>query len=99
MARRKERRTITRHAYAESLEFQLTRVQSNTGNFIRGEGGGMNISPKGLGLITDIPLSAGEILKLNLPSHPDRIPVPVFCEVRWVKLEGGKYKAGVEFIS
>jgi hypothetical protein len=99
MAKKNEKRSITRDPYGQPLEFQLTRIHSNTGKFIQGEGGGLDISPKGLGLVSDIPLAAGEIIKLNLPSHPNRIPVPVFCEVRWVKLEEGKYRVGVLFIS
>jgi|WetSurMetagenome_2_1015567.scaffolds.fasta_scaffold1086790_1 hypothetical protein len=99
MLRENEKRSVIRHPYGEPLEFQLRRIQSATGQLIRGEGGGLDISTKGLGLITDIPLTTGEIIKLSLPSHPDRIPVPVLCQVRWVKLEGGKYRAGVLFIS
>jgi len=99
MPSKDEKRSAIRHPYGESLEFQLRRIRTDTGELIQGEGGGLDISPRGLGFITDIPLTTGEIIKLSLPSHPDRIPVPVLCEVRWVKLEGRKYRAGVLFIS
>jgi hypothetical protein len=99
MVRKNEKRSVTRYPYGEPLEFQLRRIQTDTGKLIQGEGGGLDISTKGMGLITDTPLTTGEIIKLSLPAHPNRIPVPVLCEVRWVKLEGGKYRAGVLFIS
>lgn len=92
MTKKPELRLVSRMPFSQSVDFELT------GGIIQGNGRGLDISFRGLGLISDIPLAAGEILKLNLSSHPNGISIPVFSEVRWAKSEENQYRVGVQFL-
>ncbi len=89
----------SRRPFSQTADFELTRIQSKTGGIMQGKGWALDISHKGLGFISDIPLAAGEIIRLNFPSHPDGFSIPVFSEVRWVKSEDNGYRVGIQYIS
>ncbi len=99
MTKKTEMRTVSRWPFGQSVDFELTRMQSKTGGILQGKGWALDISLNGLGFISDIPLEAGEILRLNFPSHPNGFSIPVFSEVQWAKSEDNGYRVGIQYIS
>jgi hypothetical protein len=99
MENKTELRMVPRRPFSQTVDFELRRIQPGTWESIQGKGGILDISSKGLGLISEIPVKAGEILKFNLPGNLKGISIPVLSEVRWAKSEGNRCRAGLRFIS
>ncbi len=58
---------------------------------------GVNISPRGLGLLTDCALVKGMVLRLAFPGV-DTTMVPIFAEVVWIDPAGSCSMAGARFL-
>ena len=99
MTNKSEMRSLPRRPFNKRVDFELKRVRPGFWESIDGRGGTVDISSRGLGLSTDIPLAAGEILKINLPGNLKGISIPVLSEVRWVHSEENRYRAGLQFLS
>ena len=61
-------------------------------------GMGVDLSPGGIGLTTDYPLHAGDVLKLFFPVGVGDASLPVFSEVMWSRPADGEYRAGLRFL-
>lgn len=62
------------------------------------KGQAMDISPNGLGVMTDKYMEQGQVVRVYLPIGSSETIVPSFSEVRWVKTTEGKYRIGLQFI-
>jgi hypothetical protein len=99
MSEKSEMRAVTRKTYDYWVDFELKRLETGTWKNIQGKGRGVDVNSNGLGFTTEIPLEAGEVLRLNLPLIPPETSIPVFSEVRWTLPEGVKYRVGLQFLS
>jgi hypothetical protein len=63
-----------------------------------GRGTILNIHAGGAGLLSDQPVTAGDVLKIYLPVEGTRVTAPVFSEVRWVRAHENRYCAGIQFL-
>ena len=91
-------RGLQRETLGNPVSFDLKRMASGRWENIQGQGQGIDVSSKGLGFVTPIPLNKGEILCLNFPVISPNTTLPVFSEVRWSRQEGEHYRVGVAFL-
>ncbi len=91
-----ERRMDTREGFDQT--FELSAMQSGASGSVRCRARGLDISPRGIGLLTDYPLVRGMVLRLMLPVSGTGAIVPVFGEVAWVDPAGGQVRAGLRFL-
>lgn len=57
-----------------------------------------DISPLGLGIKSETPLHLKEMVRVYLSVQAVDIPLPVFCEVRWVMANKSHYWVGLRFV-
>jgi hypothetical protein len=98
MSEKSEMRYETRENYGENVGFELTRMERDSWKTIRGEGRGVDVNSKGLGLKTEVPLKVGEVLRLMVPIRQPVTTLPVLSEVRWILPEGIRYRVGLQFL-
>lgn len=58
----------------------------------------VDISPRGVGVVADFPLTEGQVLKLCMPSLKDGVALPCYGMVVWKKKLNGKTRAGLVFL-
>jgi hypothetical protein len=99
MGRIIEKRSAGREYIRQSITFEMTRRRSGKLENVVETGFGVDISPAGIGLVTDILLEEGDVLKLLFPVSVINTILPVFTEVKWSSSTDGKFRAGLRFIS
>lgn len=93
-----EKRGAEREPFACPVFFDWTVRDEKLLGLIRGRGTISNIQACGVGLISELPLKAGDVLKIYLPVKGTRITLPAFSEVRWVRPKGKLFYAGLQFL-
>ena len=93
-----EKRKYERIPYTTPIKYYLTALRMDKLEKIYNNGVSVDISRGGLGMITDFPLSRGDVLyfepeiKINDSTESTSI-------VRWVlEIEENEYRAGLEFV-
>ncbi|NWG13207.1 MAG: PilZ domain-containing protein [Acidobacteria bacterium] len=84
-----------RKSFRQSIEFGISVLGAGDYATFRGES--LDISPDGLGLLSEYPLVQGMVVRLTLPVDGVGIPVPVFAEVSRVIPVGNRFRAGLRF--
>ncbi|MEW6186686.1 MAG: PilZ domain-containing protein [Thermodesulfobacteriota bacterium] len=98
MGKISEKRSLIRKPLPKQVQFEIRCINPETWESVSGQGGMVDINHKGIGLITKLPLQAGEILKISLPGTIKGVSFPVFSEVRWIARDGDSFRAGVQFL-
>lgn len=94
-----EKRGVDREPYNGAVIFDWTVRDKKLLGLMRGQGTIANIHACGIGLISDYPVSVGDVLKIYLPMEGTRILLPVFSEVRWARPAGNRFYAGMQFLA
>jgi hypothetical protein len=94
-----EKRGVEREPYTCAVIFDWTVRDKKLLGLMRGQGTIANIHACGIGMISDYPVSAGDVLKVYLPVEGTRILLPVFSEVRWARPAGNRFYAGIRFLA
>ncbi len=94
-----EKRSFSRETIDQPLKFEMS--DRRTGRFgkVLISGCGIDMGDGGIGLITDCPLEAGDVLKVLVPAAMVKINLPVYVEVMWSAPAGGKRRAGLRFLA
>jgi PilZ domain len=93
-----EKRGVEREPFFCPVFFDWTVRDGKHLGLIRGRGTIINIHAFGVGLINENPVGAGDVLKIYLPVKGTQITLPVFSEVRWVRPNGNRFYAGIQFL-
>ncbi|HEY5512213.1 MAG TPA: PilZ domain-containing protein [Geomonas sp.] len=93
-----ERRSNGRQTLRQAVSFELSLVESGRLDNIVEQGMGVDLSPGGMGMITQYPLKCGEVVKLLFPVTEDETRLPVFSEVMWSTSSAGEFRVGFRFL-
>ena len=93
-----ENRANERKACNERILFEPGRKKEGSQS-LRKHGICIDIGAGGIGMVTDLKLEEGEIIKLYLPATEHKIPLPVYAEVISSKPAGDHaVRAGLRFL-
>ncbi len=95
-----QRRMAERTGFDIPFEFELgpaERAASHACGPVMHKARVVNISPHGLGLLTDCALVKGRVLRLAFPAV-DTAAVPIFAEIVWIDPVGSCSVAGARFL-
>ncbi len=95
---RGEKRGLERGPFFCPVVFDWTVRNKKPLRLRRCRGTILNIHAGGMGLISDQPVTAGDVLKIYLPVEGTRVTAPVFSEVRWVRPDENRFHAGIQFL-
>jgi hypothetical protein len=98
MPPKNEKRKIARMSFSQSVQLDLIQEESNPIKNEQITAQGMDISSRGLGLVTLFPLKRGQVLRVFIPAKGTTVFLPVFSEVRWVRVAKDEYRSGVQFL-
>ena len=90
-----ERRRVERKEFTKPLDFEASTFGSA---MALGRGSSLDISSRGLGLLTEYRLERGMVLRLILPEYWGGTTIPVFAEVTWTRAVTGRMRAGLRFM-
>ena len=93
-----ERRKYERIPHVEPIRYYLTALRMDRLEKIYNEGVSVDISKGGLGMVTDFPLTRGDVLyfepEIKINDSKESISI-----VRWaLEVEENKYRVGIEFM-
>ena len=94
----KEKRQSHRSHFPQFLRFERSAINPSTDSPER-KARGIDISTGGVGFEVDDELQKGEVVKLFVPLGMGGANIPVFAEVRWISMSGGKYRMGLRFLA
>jgi hypothetical protein len=94
-----EKRKIPRCDFPQPIHFNLTREISGNLKLLEGISRGIDISSHGLGILTDLSLQRGDVLKVLIPARAENAIMPVFSRVAWAKKENNEFRVGLEFLA
>jgi hypothetical protein len=94
-----EKRAITRRKYEHSVSFDLVGEKPEYYQNVSRDGSGVDISPGGIGVMTDHPLEKGKVVRLMLPVVDGKTNIPVFSIVRWTKVAESQFRVGFQFLA
>jgi len=89
-----EKRSMTRETFSRSLGFAMSFMERQ--RTIRHDATGVDISGDGLGLVTNVSLTQGNVLRLLIPING--VSLPVFAVVKWSEPCKDKFRAGLQFL-
>ena len=93
-----EMRVTERTEFNRPLEFELSVTESSATGRARCKAQGLDISSRGLGLLTEYPLVKGMVVRLVLRADGVAVAVPVFAEVAWTDPVSDRLRAGFRFL-
>ena len=93
-----ENRLVPRQSFDQTVQLERSRFFTGENTPIFEIGQALDISPLGLGIKTETPLQAREMVRIYLTVQAVDIPLPVFSEVKWVKAHNQHYRAGLQFV-
>ena len=93
-----EKRRIQRSHFSQSIRLDLIQEESDQINNRHFSVQGVDISSQGLGIVVPFPLHQGQVLRISIPAKETTAFLPVFSEVRWVRVTDGEYRLGLEFL-
>ncbi len=91
-----EIRMSDRKGFTQPIRFEISAL--GTGDYTTFGGEAVDISPDGLGLLSEYPLVKGMVVRLALPVEGVGTPVPVFAEVSRVVPVSNRHRAGLRFL-
>jgi hypothetical protein len=94
----KELRLIPRSPYSQSVQLERSYSLAGASLLTPLVGQGLDISPQGLGLTADFPLTKGEILKVYISIEDMNTSIPVLSEVCWAETGSQSCRAGLKFL-
>src|SRR5512143_1101754 len=94
-----EKRFVIRQPFEQEITFEQSAKASDDAERVLKVGMGVDISPTGLGFVTDHLLTSGEVLMLHLPVAATELTIPVYSEIVWTKLRKGRCRAGLRFLA
>jgi hypothetical protein len=94
-----EKRKLARSDFPQAIHLQLTAEQSGKLEILESTSRGIDISSHGLGLVTNLSLKKGDIVKVQLPAQAEGTLLPVFSQVVWARKENSEFRAGLQFLS
>lgn len=57
-----------------------------------------DISEGGIGMVTNVGVSRGQVLEIRIPVNTEDVKISAFAEVMWSSPINGQYKAGLRFL-
>lgn len=93
------KRTSPRCAFERPIQFDLNYVDAGGLITIEQEGVGVDISGRGLGIVTVYPLRRDDVLRLHFPLDTVETTLPVFARVAWTRMVENRFRVGLEFIA
>ena len=93
-----EKRRIQRSCFPQAIRLDLIQEESNQISDQQLSAQGVDISSQGLGIVVPFPLHQGQVLRISIPAKETTAFLPVFSEVRWVRVTDGEYRLGLEFL-
>jgi hypothetical protein len=97
MTIRADLRKNVRKPFVSTIKYSISVLDMGEWKKIHTTGISVDISEGGLGMLTDYPLKAGDMITLDEEIEIDGITVRTAI-VKWSKQEGGKYRVGLGFI-
>jgi len=94
----REKRRSGRRPFDCRLDFEAGTIGSGGYANATYEARGLDISPEGVGLSCDNPLSKGMILRLLSPIPEESAGFSPFAEVVWSAPAGDRFRAGLRFL-
>ncbi|MBI5026933.1 MAG: PilZ domain-containing protein [Nitrospirae bacterium] len=92
-----ERRSYPRQSYELPLKYSLSILDVFDLKKVVSTGVSLDISRKGLGIYADFPVENGHVLRFIENTSKD-MKEKKLAIVRWVKRDGKKLRAGLEFV-
>jgi PilZ domain len=93
------RRHSMRLVIDRTIKFELNYVYAQRLIKIEQTGVGINISGRGLGILTLYPLKGDETLRVHFRRDPFEKTPPVSAKVVWTQVVDNCFRAGLEFIT
>jgi len=93
----KLKRMFDRKGFDQPVSYETSIVNGKMEN-IRHIGIALDISTGGMGLITDLALAEGSVVKFNIPMKEVDITLPVFAQVVWSKPDDDHFRTGLSFL-
>ncbi len=96
----KEHRAHTRIDFTGDVTYEASLFSGDEETVMlkTGEGSAVNVSERGLCLVTKDNMKEGQILKVNLPMPHIPVQAPTLAMVRWVRPYNDGYKVGMMFM-
>ena len=94
-----EKRYAPRRQFEEEVTFEQSAMSSDDAERVLKVGTGVDISPTGLGLLTDHQLTSGDVLMVHLAVLTTELTMPVYSEIVWTKFRKGRCRAGLRFLA
>jgi hypothetical protein len=94
-----EKRKLARSDFPQTIHLQLTAEQSGKLELLESISRGLDINSHGLGLVTDLSLQKGDVVKIRLPAQAEGTFLPVFSQVVWALKENSEYRVGLQFLT
>ena len=94
-----EKRLNKREMFSRSLGFAVNFMERRRTKHIQHDAMGVDISGYGVGLVTKVSLTQGNVLKLLIPMNIDNVSLPVFAVVKWSEPCKDKFRAGLQFLA
>lgn len=93
-----EKRRIQRSGFPQSIRLDFIQEESDQISTQHLSAQGVDISSQGLGIVTPFPVHQGQVIRIAIPAKETTAFLPVFSEVRWVRVTDGEYRLGLEFL-
>jgi hypothetical protein len=92
-----EKRKITRSDFLQTIPIQLTKEQKGKLELLENISRGIDINSLGLGILTNLPLQKGDVVKVQLPSKAEGTVLPVLSQVVWTIKQNSEFRVGLQF--
>lgn len=93
-----DKRKIVRHDFRQTIHLQATREREGKLEFLESVSRGVDINSHGLGLVTDIALQAGDVVRAQVLVLPEGTFLPVFSRVVWSGSKNKEFRVGLQFL-
>lgn len=93
-----EKRVYPRKRFKKTVECDCIVKQLNKLEVKKFRGLCIDISEGGIGMMTNVGVSKGQVLEIRIPVNTEDVKISAFAEVIWSRPINGKYKAGLRFL-
>ncbi len=97
MGENAEKRSFGRKIICQTVRLELDTAKCGHPKNSLENGLGVDISNRGIGVITDRRLEEGDVIKLHFPLSETNTSLPVYAKVIWARQTHGKFRAGLCF--
>ena len=91
-------RNSIRKPFVRPLRYSLSNADSSRTKPLMATAVSVDISPEGIGIVTDHPLEKGHVLKFENSIKMNKEVLKSEAVVRWTGLLYGKHRVGLEFL-